>query len=256
MIDRGRGRHAYQAIAEDIRGAITRGELRSGDKTPGLREIREQYNVANATAQAALQLLKLWGLVEGRPGAGTFVRIRRPVINVMDSMTVPGPDGTRRTWKEIAAEHGLLGTQQATGAGAEAVPIEVADAFGIDAGTIVTWRRRLLLLDGQPVQIATSYYPPHVAEAVPELGRPERLPMMAPALLARAGWSITSSQDRVLARHPLTDEAETLGLTSADPVVETLRTCRTGGGEVVDVTVMVTDGARMHMVYVFGDIHH
>lgn len=251
MIDTGGGRHTYQAVAWAIRDQITRGMFGAGDAIPSLPAIREQYKVSNPTAQAAVRLLKTWGLVRSEAGRGTYVLASRPVVNLMTSMTIRGEDGTRRTWRDIVAEYGMTGTQRVTGAGRAVAPVDVLDAFGYEAGTAVTWRQRLLLVDDQPVQVASSYYPDDVVTAVPALGQPERLTAGAPELMARVGWEIVGGRDLAFARTASEDEADTLGIELGAPVTEVLRTSRTSDGQVVTVERMVSDSARLRQEWAF-----
>lgn len=252
MIDTGAGRHTYQAIAWEIRTRIETGQLKPGDRVPSLPQLQETKNVSNQTAQAAIRLLKAWQLVESRAGSGTFVRARRPVVHVMTEMSVPGESGRRRTWKEIVAEQGMTGGQRPVGAGTSAPPVEITDALGLDPSTPVTWRRRLLLVDDSPVQISTSYYPPEIAAALPELGQPGRLSTNSPELLARAGWSASRGEDRDVARFATEDEVGMLELPEQTPVLETLRLHKTSSGEVVTAEVMVSDSTRLHIIRKFA----
>ncbi len=252
MVDRGSGRHTYQSIAWDIRAKISRGELRPGDPIPSLPAIQRDHQVSNQTAQAAVRLLKAWGLVEGRSGLGTFVVDSRPVVNFMTEMTMPGQDGKRRTWREIVAEYGMAGSQRVTGAGRLAAPVDVADAFGYEPDVIVAWRQRLLLVDGKAVQVCTSYYPDAVAAAVPALTVPDRLPSNAMELMARAGFEIAAGgQDTVFARAAADDEAAALGIEIGTPVTEVFRVARSADGQIVTVERMVSDSSRLRQIWTF-----
>lgn len=252
MIDRGGGRHTYQAIAWEIRGRIERGELCAGDKIPSIPEITRDKRVSSSTAAAAVKLLKAWGMVRSRAGLATFVLDVRPVINMMTEMTLPGQDGRRRTWREICAEYGMEGTQRVTGAGRTVAPVDVTDAFGYEAETMVAWRQRLLVIDGHAAQISTSYYPAAVVDAIPALLTPGRLPTNAMELMARAGFEIApGGRDLVFARAATEDEAATLGVELGAPVTEVLRTARDARGDVVTVERMVSDSSRLRQMWIF-----
>ncbi|ADP84901.1 GntR family transcriptional regulator [Pseudofrankia inefficax] len=252
MTDRGGGRHTYQAIAWEIREQIAQGVLRAGDPIPSLPALRRDRGISNPTAQAAVRLLKSWGLVEGRPDLGTFVREVRPVVHLMTEMTLPGQDGSRRTWREIVEESGRVGTQRVTGAGHAAAPVDVADAFGLDADALVAWRQRLLLVDDEVAQVCTSYYPDAVVAAVPELLVAERLPSSAMELMARAGFVIArGGLDTVFARAATEDEAAALGTDVGAPVTEAFRVARDEAATVVLVERMVSDGARLRQAWRF-----
>lgn len=64
----------YQGIVDQIEGLLQRGELRSGDQLPPERSLAEQFQVSRASVREALRSLELLGIVETRPGGGTFVR--------------------------------------------------------------------------------------------------------------------------------------------------------------------------------------
>ncbi|WP_327286216.1 MULTISPECIES: TetR/AcrR family transcriptional regulator C-terminal domain-containing protein [unclassified Streptomyces] len=63
----------YLRIAGEIRRRITAGELAPGDRVPSTRQVAKEWDVAMATAAKALTTLRLEGLVEARPRAGTVV---------------------------------------------------------------------------------------------------------------------------------------------------------------------------------------
>lgn len=249
MVDR----RKYREIAEEIRDRIVRGELVAGQAIPSVAAIRERHDVSVTTAQAAVDLLKGWGLVTSTQGKGTYVASIRPVVNWMTEMTLPAQDGSRRTWRQIAADFGQVGTQRVLGAGTVSAPPDVADALDYDDGVTVTWRERLMLADGKPVQIATSYYPEVVAEVVPELVDPARLlPKNAMELIARAGYAITNGDDLVFARLATADEAAKLEIKLNAPVSEVFRTARSAHGAVVTVERMVSNSARMRHRWKFS----
>jgi len=67
----------YLQIAQQIRQALAAGILVPGDQLPTVREVVRQIAVNPNTVFKGYRELEREGLVEGRPGAGTFVR-RRP----------------------------------------------------------------------------------------------------------------------------------------------------------------------------------
>jgi GntR family transcriptional regulator len=146
----------------------------------------------------------------------------------------------------------MTGSQRVTGAGRAPAPVDVADAYGIEADTVVAWRERLLMVDDRAVQVCTSYYPESVVEAVPELLAPERLPANAMELMARAGYAVSDGgQDLVFARTATEDEASALGIDIGTPVTEAFRIGRGVGGQVVMVERMVSDSTRLRQVWTF-----
>nr|WP_180218326.1 TetR/AcrR family transcriptional regulator C-terminal domain-containing protein [Streptomyces albus] len=65
-------------IASELRRRIAAGELAPGDRVPSTRQLAREWNVALATATKALTALRLEGLVEARPRAGTVVAPKAP----------------------------------------------------------------------------------------------------------------------------------------------------------------------------------
>ena len=63
----------YRSIAEDLRRRIETGELRPGQQLRTEIELRDHYNASRNTIRDAIKLLVTRGLVETRPGQGTFV---------------------------------------------------------------------------------------------------------------------------------------------------------------------------------------
>ena len=67
----------YLQIAQQVRQAIVAGVLAPGDQLPTVKEVVTQLAINPNTVFKGYRELEHEGLVEGRPGAGTFV-LRRP----------------------------------------------------------------------------------------------------------------------------------------------------------------------------------
>jgi GntR family transcriptional regulator len=77
----------YLQIAQQVRQALVAGVLQPGDQLPTVKEVVTLLAINPNTVFKGYRELEREGLVEGRPGAGTFV-LRRP----------PGPPpGTHAT---------------------------------------------------------------------------------------------------------------------------------------------------------------
>ncbi len=59
--------------AEQIVEAIRRGDYQVGDKLPSEREIAEQMGVSRPSVREAISALQIVGILESRPGDGTYV---------------------------------------------------------------------------------------------------------------------------------------------------------------------------------------
>jgi GntR family transcriptional regulator len=67
----------YLQIAQQVRQALVAGVLLPGDQLPTVKEVVTQLAINPNTVFKGYRELEHEGLVEGRPGAGTFV-LRRP----------------------------------------------------------------------------------------------------------------------------------------------------------------------------------
>ncbi|WP_017606649.1 winged helix-turn-helix domain-containing protein [Nocardiopsis alkaliphila] len=65
--------YVYAELADHIAARISVGDLPSGAKLPGERELAETYGVAVGTARRATKELRDRELVKTLPGKGTFV---------------------------------------------------------------------------------------------------------------------------------------------------------------------------------------
>jgi DNA-binding GntR family transcriptional regulator len=63
----------FERLTEHYRDAITSGQLKPGDRFPSARELSELHGVGRTTAGRVHGTLISMGLIEHRPGVGTFV---------------------------------------------------------------------------------------------------------------------------------------------------------------------------------------
>src|SRR2546427_7957203 len=64
----------YEEIVRQIKAMISEGRLKSGDQLPPERDLAEKFLVSRTSVREALRALESVGLIEIRPGEGTFVR--------------------------------------------------------------------------------------------------------------------------------------------------------------------------------------
>ncbi len=69
----------YQQIVEQIEKRVVAGDLKLGDQLPSERELGEQFGVSRTAVREAIKILREKGLIEVRPGRGTFVTNGTPV---------------------------------------------------------------------------------------------------------------------------------------------------------------------------------
>lgn len=71
-------RFASHRLAGVLRTEISSGACPPGSRIPSYRQLREAYQVALNTAQAAIRMLAAEGLVDIRPARGAYVRDNTP----------------------------------------------------------------------------------------------------------------------------------------------------------------------------------
>ncbi|MBI4637989.1 MAG: FadR family transcriptional regulator [Candidatus Rokubacteria bacterium] len=64
----------YEEIVRQIKAMIAEGRLKSGDRLPPERDLADKFVVSRTSVREALRALESLGLLEIRPGEGTFVR--------------------------------------------------------------------------------------------------------------------------------------------------------------------------------------
>lgn len=152
------------------------------------------------------------------------------------------------TWAEEAKSLGGKGGQRITFAGKTVPPAQVAEALQLATGEQAVLRRRLILLDDQPVEIADSYWPAKVAGGTP-LAEPGRVRGGAVTLLAELGWTPADVHEAVTARPPTAEEREALALPSEEWVLVLTRVISNSAGAPYEVTVMVAAASTRQLDY-------
>jgi DNA-binding GntR family transcriptional regulator len=151
-------------------------------------------------------------------------------------------------WTAEAQANGKVGSQKLLAVLTEKPELWVEEALQLTAGERVVVRRRLIELDGQPYEIATSYYPASIAEGT-ALAAPRKMRGGAPTVLAELGHGTASATEDVEARLPTPDEANVLNTDPSDPVLVLTRLARNQDGRPVELSVMTRLGARGRLRY-------
>jgi GntR family transcriptional regulator len=84
----------YRQIAQDLRRKIESGELEPGARLPNEVAFREEYGASRNTIRDAIKWLTNRGLVETKPGQGTFVVRRiKPIVTTLSEDPETGMAG-------------------------------------------------------------------------------------------------------------------------------------------------------------------
>ena len=83
-IDAKSGVPFYRQIIEQVKFAIGRGDLGSGDRLPTVRQLAVDLSVNPNTVIRAYRELELQGMLDTQQGSGTFVSGRQPSIDRLE----------------------------------------------------------------------------------------------------------------------------------------------------------------------------
>lgn len=131
---------------------------------------------------------------------------------------------------------------------ARPAPAAVAELLGVAEGTPVLARARHMAADDVPLQLATSYFPPAVVEAIPVLAEANTGPGGMYSRMEDAGH-VLAETDVVGGRQATPEEVDALQL-DFPFVVTILRIVRDANTEsVLEVGTLVVAPGRQELVY-------
>ncbi|MGN9774914.1 GntR family transcriptional regulator [Micromonospora sp. H33] len=223
------GRPRHEQVAADIRARIMSGEFPPGSQLPSIPSLVTRYAAATATIQRALAALKAEGSIFSEVGKGVYVRRRRPLVVGASTYLAPTPSGYSYRLLDVA----------------EVVPPrDVAEGLGLGEGEKAVLRHRLMLHDGEPVELSWSYYPSSIA-AGSELAERKKVNGGAGRVMAELGLLQRRMVDRLSARMPTTEEVAMLDLPAYVPVIRQLRVIHTDDERPIEASVLVK-GSHLH----------
>lgn len=131
--------------------------LDAGTRIPSERDLAARWGVARMTARKAIETLTVEGLLDRRPGSGTYVaQVPYAKTLGLSSFTV---DMQRRG---LTASSEVLEFEHIPADAAIAAKLEVAE------GTDVVRFTRLRLADGEPIAVETTWIPEHFVPGMSE----------------------------------------------------------------------------------------
>ena len=84
VIDNQSGVPFYRQIIEQLKFAISRGELAPGDRLPTVRQLAVDLSINPNTVVRAYRQLEIEGVLETQQGSGTFVGSQVPEIDQLE----------------------------------------------------------------------------------------------------------------------------------------------------------------------------
>jgi DNA-binding GntR family transcriptional regulator len=159
-----------------------------------------------------------------------------------DSLAYVKPRGLGQAdaWTEEAQQRG---GQQLAEVAEVVPPQEVAAALSLEAGEKAAVRRRIILLDGQPIELADSYYPLEIARGTALLEK-KKIKGGAPTLLAGLGYYARHASEDLELRDADELERAALALPEGSSVLTLLRTTTAEDGSPFEVQFMVMKAPR------------
>ncbi|SCE71137.1 UTRA domain-containing protein [Micromonospora purpureochromogenes] len=167
-------------------------------------------------------------------------------LSVSMPYVVPRSPQDGDAWAEDATQQGGVGSQRLLEVAKVVPAVEVAEALQVQPGALVVVRRRLMLLNDQPVELTDSYYPASIASGT-ALAEPRKIRGGAIGLLAELGYRPGQVREDVYTREPDAAERRLLNLTGQDWVLGLTRLLSTRQGVPIEASVMtmVPQGRRL-----------
>jgi GntR family transcriptional regulator len=248
----------YRSIAEDLRQQIESGDLEPGQQLRTEIELRDDYNASRNTIRDAIKLLVTRGLVETRPGQGTFVV--ETIVPFLTTLTGE-PDSSSGEGDTYMREVGKLRTPTAT---QPEVGIHQADDHAtaelrLSPGTPVISRHQRRFIDGIPWSLQTSFYPMSLVEQgaarLIQAGDIQKGGTVA-YLRETLGIKQAGYRDTITVRPPDNVEAAFFKLPDDGriSIIETRRTAFDEQGTPVRLTVSVYPADRNQFALNVGDV--
>jgi GntR family transcriptional regulator len=251
----------YHQIADELRRQIESGEIQPEAQLPTELELRDQYNASRNTIRDAIKRLISLGLVETRPGQGTFVVQK---IDPFVTTLTGGPQELGQSSSDSIAEYlsevghgGRKPTFSKPRVEVQAASAEVALRLRETPGTQVVSRHQERYIDGIPWSMQTSFYPLEFVTSgkASMLLVAEDMPHGAVRYLEEVlGIMQVGYRDWITARTPDRNEQVLFRIPHDATVFEIFRTGFDQNGKPMRVTVTVYPADRNQLLVNVGDV--
>jgi GntR family transcriptional regulator len=256
----------YHKIADDLRTRIETGEISPGAQLPTEIELRDQYDASRNTIRDAIKRLTSLGLVETRPGQGTFaVQKIDPFVTTLtgslereDQRVVYLPEvGEGPAYlSEVGEQH----RQPRTSAPRVEIQVpapEIVNRLRVSQGAQVVSRHQQRFIDDIPWSLQTSYYPMDFVTSgkAPRLLMAEDIPEGTVAYLRETmGLEQVGYRDWITARTPDANEQMFFRISHDATLFENFRTGFDQSGTPMRVTVTVFPADRNQFIVNVGSV--
>jgi len=254
----------YRRIAEDLRHRIESGELPPGQKLPSEEELREEYGqdgqfVSRNTVRDAVKLLVARGLIQTRPGQGTFV-LGKMTAFITRLNTDPGSSVSDSLVYKSAVERQGRIPEDTLSVVIQPASELAASQLELKEGAQVILRHQERKIDRAPFSLQTTYYPMDLVLKDPAAARLlEARSIDEGAILYlkdKLGISQVGWRDTIIARPPNAGERAFFDLSDKVQVAvfEFRRTGYADDGKPIRLTVTVYPADRNRFEMEAGDV--
>jgi GntR family transcriptional regulator len=226
----------YRRIAEELRQEIESGRLARGSQLPTELQLRERFDASRNTVRDAVKSLIALGLVETRPGQGTFVtRKIDPFVTTLSEEPETGFGGGDRAalLSEVSGDHTNFAASEPR-------------------------RHQERRIDETPWSLQTSFYPmKYVLDGATKLIEANNIPRGAVRYLEEIfGLKQTGYRDWLTVRAPDSNEISFFELPGDGrvPVFEIFRTAFDQHGTPMRLTITVFAADRNQFIVNVGDV--
>jgi GntR family transcriptional regulator len=245
----------YLQIADDLEDQIKSGDLAPGSQLPTEDDLRGQYRASRNTVRDAIKRLVSQGLVETRPGQGTFVTTKvDPFVTVLTHS--PGIAGDARTFylSEVSESHRRPSITLPK-VEVQTPPEMITRRLRVPSGTQLVSRHEQRFIDDLPWSLLTSFYPMEfITRGATRLLMAEDITQGAVRYLAETiGLEQIGYRDWITARRPDGNEQRFFRISHDSTVFENFRTGFDQHKKPMRVTVTVFPTDRNQFIVNVGD---
>ncbi len=194
----------HARIERALREQVVRG--RPGDRLPSDTELREAYGVSRMTARTAMQRLADEGLVERRPGLGSFIA-QPPAHRRADRLM---------TFSREMARRGRVPSSRVLRTIVRPSSQDEAARLAVDGGEPIVVVRRLRCADGEPIALETALLDRRTEAAVM---RADLARGSLHAALTAAGFKPRRGTGTITAEAATAEDAELLEVPVGSPLL-------------------------------------
>jgi GntR family transcriptional regulator len=240
-----------QRIADDLRGAIERGQLAAGEKLPSERALARKYGTARNTAREATRLLAVAGLVVVQHGKGTFVRSTGPLIRLGNDRYSPRHRKAGIPPFQAECERqGKVARVEMLAVERVIAPNDIAERLELPAKQrSVVRRESVSYADDDAVHRVTTWIPWATARGTGLTRADTGHPRGIYGVLEAQGHQMSRLREEVDARMPTPDEIDVLGLPPGVPMLDVLHTSIDQHGQPYELTRFVMRADLTGLVY-------